>query len=45
MKSFGECLDALAVVDEPSTQDAGVFAWLRRLFGVRQARQADTRQA
>ena len=39
-KSFGECLDSLAAVDEPSPQDAGVFAWLRRLFGVRQARQA-----
>ena len=39
-KSFGECLDALSAVDEPSSQDAGVFAWVRRLFGLRQARQA-----
>ena len=39
-KSFGECLDTLAVVDDPSPQNAGVFAWLRRLFGLRQARQA-----
>ena len=39
-KSFGECLDMLAVVDDPSPRNAGVFAWLRRLFGLRQARQA-----
>jgi len=31
-KSFGECLDALSAVDEPSSQDAGVFAWVRARF-------------
>jgi hypothetical protein len=39
-KSFGECLDALSVVDDPSPRNGGVFAWVRRLFGLRQARQA-----
>lgn len=39
-RSFGECLDTLSVVDDPSPRNAGVLAWLRRLFGLRQARQA-----
>jgi hypothetical protein len=39
-KSFGECLDTLSVVDDPSPRNAGVFAWLRRLVGLRQTRQA-----
>ena len=39
-KSFDECLDLLAVVDDPSRRSDGFFARLRRLFGFRQARQA-----
>jgi len=40
VKSFGECLDMLAVVDDRSPQREGLLARLRRLFGFRQARQA-----
>ncbi len=37
-KSFGECLDTLAVVDDPSPRNAGVFAWVRRLFGLKEVK-------
>lgn len=39
-KSFGECLDTLSVVDDVAPQNAGAFAWVRRLFGLKAVRQA-----
>jgi len=38
VRSFGECLDMLAAVDEPSPPNAGVFTSLRRLFGWKEAK-------
>jgi hypothetical protein len=37
-RSFGECLDMLATVDDPSPRNAGVVTWLRRLFGWKEAK-------
>ena len=37
VKSFAECLDMLTAVQDPGPKHDGMFAWLRRLLGLKTA--------
>ena len=37
-QSFGECLDMLAAVDDPRPPSEGLFAFVRRLLGLKEAK-------